>query len=64
MTRTARLLVSQGRPVRIALHPRDVERPRLRTATLAAIDAAVSAGASPVTYLDVVNHAGAPAQVA
>jgi uncharacterized protein len=64
MTRTARLLVSQGRPVRIALHPEDVERPRLRAAALAAIDAAVTAGASPMTYLDVVNRPGVPAQVA
>jgi hypothetical protein len=64
MTRTARLLVSQGRPVRIALHPEDLERPRLRAAALAAIDATVTAGASPMTYLDVVNRPGAPAQVA
>jgi hypothetical protein len=56
--------VSQGRPVRIALHPEDVERPRLRAAALTAIDAAVTAGASPMTYLDVVNGPGAPAQVA
>jgi hypothetical protein len=64
MTRTARLLASQGRPVRIALHPEDVERPRLRAAVLAAIDAAVTAGASPMTYLDVVNRPGERAQVA
>jgi hypothetical protein len=56
MTRTARFLASQGRPVRIALHPEDVERPRLRSAALAAIDTAIAAGASPMTYLDVVER--------
>jgi predicted deacetylase len=64
MTRTARLLASQGRPVRIALHPDDVERPRLRSAALAAIDAAMTAGASAMTYLDVVNGPEKTAQVA
>jgi hypothetical protein len=64
MTRTARLLASQGRPFRIALHPDDVERPRLRSAALAAIDAAVTGGASPMTYLDVVNRREKAVQVA
>jgi predicted deacetylase len=64
MARTARLLAGQGRPVRIALHPDDVDRPRLRSAALAAIDAALTAGASPMTYLDVVNGRDTTAEVA
>jgi predicted deacetylase len=64
MARTARLLAGQGRPVRIALHPEDLERPHLRSAALAAIDAALEAGASPTTYLDLVDGADAGMQVA
>jgi hypothetical protein len=64
MARTARLLAGQGRPVRIALHPEDLERPHLRSAALAAIDAALEAGASPTTYLDLVDGADAEMQVA
>jgi isopentenyl phosphate kinase len=64
MARTARLLAGQGLPVRIALHPDDVDRPRLRAAALKAIDAALTAGASPMTYLDVVNGRDTGAQVA
>lgn len=43
-----------GRPVRIALHPDDLDRPGLRAATVSAIDAALVAGARPCTYGDVV----------
>lgn len=42
------------RPVRIALHPDDLDRPGLRAATVSAIDAALTAGARPCTYGDVV----------
>jgi predicted deacetylase len=55
MTNAARLLARQARPIRIALHPEDVGHPRLRSAALAAIDSAVASGASPMTYLEVIN---------
>lgn len=64
MARTARALAGQGRPVRIALHPDDVGRPRLRSTALAAIEAALAAGATPMTYLDVITRRDTGAQVA
>lgn len=56
MSRTARFLATQRRPVRIALHPGDVERPHLRSAALDTIDTVMEAGSSPITYLDVVEQ--------
>jgi hypothetical protein len=50
MTLAARRLAYEGRAFRIALHPDDLTRPRLRDVTLRAIDAAIAAGARPVTY--------------
>ena len=39
---------------RIALHPQDLARPGLREAALAAVDAALAAGARPTTYARLV----------
>ena len=50
MTQAAQRLARQGRALRIALHPDDLTRPGLRDVTLRAIDAALEAGARPVTY--------------
>ncbi|MFF0490625.1 DUF2334 domain-containing protein [Nocardia sp. NPDC004068] len=44
--------------VRIALHPDDLRRPGLRDAALRAIDAALTAGARPMTYAEVIGCAG------
>lgn len=43
-------LARPGRTVRVALHPDDLLRPGLRQAALDGIDAALRAGAVPVTY--------------
>lgn len=48
--RLARRAVARGGLLRIALHPDDLTRPKLRDITLRAIDAALAAGASPITY--------------
>ena len=40
----------RGAPVRIALHPADLHRPHLRSATLRAIDDALDAGLTATTY--------------
>ncbi|MDX6739478.1 DUF2334 domain-containing protein [Actinocorallia sp. A-T 12471] len=50
MVRAARALAGAGRSLRIALHPADLDRPGLHEAALTAIDAALRAGARPVTY--------------
>lgn len=55
MVRTAAHRARRGRPVRIALHPADRERPGLREAALEAIDLALAAGARPVTYETLVG---------
>lgn len=55
MTGAARLLARHGRPIRIALHPDDFGSSRLRSAALAAVDAALAGGASPKTYLGVIE---------
>ncbi|MBV8559146.1 MAG: polysaccharide deacetylase family protein [Acidimicrobiia bacterium] len=47
-----------GRPVRIALHPSDVDQPRLRDVALRAIDAALDAGARPLTYRVWISNGG------
>ena len=57
MNTAARRLPPLGRGLRIALHPDEFLRPHLRRASLEAIAAALSAGARPVTYLDVVGSA-------
>ncbi|MEV4743768.1 polysaccharide deacetylase family protein [Streptomyces sp. NPDC049555] len=44
----------RGRSFRIALHPADLARPGLRESALAAIDAALAAGAEPLTYAELV----------
>lgn len=43
--------------VRVALHPDDLHRPGLRDVTLRAIEAAIAAGARPVTYGAVLDAA-------
>ncbi|MEN3362072.1 MAG: uncharacterized protein V7637_6054 [Mycobacteriales bacterium] len=48
----ARLSATCGLPVRIALHPADLDRPGLRRSTLRAIDAALAGGVRPCTYAD------------
>jgi len=55
MVRTAAVRARRGRPVRIALHPADRDRPGLREAALEAIDLALAAGAVPVTYATMVG---------
>jgi uncharacterized protein len=50
MTEGARRFARNGNAFRIALHPDDLSRPRLRDATLRAIDEALELGARPTTY--------------
>jgi hypothetical protein len=50
MTQGARRFARNGGAFRIALHPDDLARPRLREATLRAIDEALDLGARPTTY--------------
>ena len=50
MTEGARRFARAGSAFRIALHPDDLSRPRLREATLRAIDEALELGARPTTY--------------
>jgi predicted deacetylase len=54
MTGAARVLARSRTPFRVALHPADLARPGLRTATLEAIDLALAAGGRPVTYATLV----------
>lgn len=59
LTRIAGRRAESGLPVRIALHPDDLDRPHLRRATLDAIDAVLDAGGVPTTYgqmLDTVSR--------
>lgn len=56
----ARRRAQAGLPVRIALHPADLDRPELVAATLDAVDAVLEAGGRPTTYgaaLDLVPAA-------
>jgi len=46
----ARRGAARGGLVRIALHPDDLSRPRLRTETLRAIEAVLAAGGQAMTY--------------
>lgn len=46
---------ARGRLVRIALHPDDLHRPRLRDTTLRAIEAVLAAGGVATTYAGVVG---------
>jgi predicted deacetylase len=55
MVRLARRAASRGGLVRIALHPDDLHRPGLRDAALRAIDGALTAGARPTTYAEVIG---------
>jgi predicted deacetylase len=48
---------ARGRLVRIALHPDDLHRPRLRDVTLRAIEAVLAAGARATTYAGVLDAA-------
>ena len=50
LTEGARRFARNGGAFRIALHPDDLSRPRLREATLRAIDEALELGARPTTY--------------
>ena len=56
-----RVLVSLGAPVRVAMHPSDLDRPRLNDESLDAIEEAVAGGARSLTYLEVVDPAMAAA---
>ncbi len=49
-----------GGLLRIALHPDDLGRPGLRSATLAAIDEALDLGAAPTTYGELLANAAVP----
>lgn len=55
LTGAVGVMARAGRSVRIGLHPDDLERPGLRTVTLEAIEAAMSAGLRPMTYRDSLN---------
>ncbi len=60
----ARHAARRGQSIRVAIHPRDLARPRLAAVTLEAIDTLLAAGARPRPYLDFVvahahEHAGA-----
>ncbi|HUC04221.1 MAG TPA: polysaccharide deacetylase family protein [Acidimicrobiales bacterium] len=56
MSRAPARLLHPGRTLRIALHPDDLLRPRLRDAALRGIDAALAGGAVAVTYLTLVEQ--------
>lgn len=51
--------VRSGRTLRVALHPDDLGRPGLREAALEGIEAALTAGAVPLTYRSVMASPGA-----
>ncbi len=51
----ARRTARRGGFVRIALHPDDLHRPRLRDTALRAIESALSAGARATTYAEVIG---------
>jgi uncharacterized protein len=51
----ARRAANRGGLIRIALHPDDLHRPRLRDVTLRAIEAVLNAGGVPRTYASVVD---------
>ncbi len=53
----ARRNARNGGLVRLALHPDDLHHPGLRAATLRAIDAALTAGARPTTYAELIEAA-------
>ena len=55
MVRSAPMLVRAGRSVRIGLHPADLLRPGLAEASVRAIEGCLAAGATPVTYLDILR---------
>ena len=50
MPAIARRRAAEGLPVRIALHPADLDRPKLLASMLDAIDAVLDAGGRPTTY--------------
>jgi len=54
LVRATAARAAAGRTVRVALHPADLERPGLRSATLEAIDGALAAGLRPSTYRDLL----------
>ncbi len=56
MIAAAGWLAANGRTVRVALHPADWHDPCLRTAALLAVDAAIDAGAEPITYAELVGR--------
>ncbi|ATL66860.1 DUF2334 domain-containing protein [Nocardia terpenica] len=64
MRTLARRTAERGGFVRIALHPDDLHRPGLRDSALRAIDAALTAGARPMTYAEVIGGAGVQAVTA
>lgn len=57
MTAAARTFSRTRTSFRVALHPADLSRPGLREAAITAIEAALRAGARPLTYQDLVSAA-------
>jgi uncharacterized protein len=57
LTAAVRLLPSLGAPVRVAMHPDDLARPRLNDEALLAIEEALARGARSLTYLEVLSAA-------
>jgi predicted deacetylase len=57
VVRSAGDVAVAGRPVRLALHPADLEQRGLRRDTLRTIDRILAAGARPSTYLDLFDPA-------
>jgi uncharacterized protein len=55
LSRGARRAAARGRPVRIAVHPADRDRPGLVEATLATVADVVALGARPTTYAEVAG---------
>ena len=56
MSRGPRVLLGQGRTLRIALHPDDLLRPGLREAALQGIEAALDTGAVALTYASLLER--------
>jgi predicted deacetylase len=54
--RSPQWFTGRGRPLRLALHPDDLHRPGLREATLRAIEQALSLGARPLTYSQLLEQ--------
>ena len=60
LSAAARAGTRRGGTIRIALHPDDLDIPRLRRITLATIDAVLAAGGRPMTYSGALRHLAGP----